>query len=219
MPPRPITLAKDEQLAIEGGLSVHVDSIVVEEIAASPDGTYPAGSGITLALVFAVKGVATPERRELSLLSAGYDSVREAWFDRHRFTVLAVEDPLGSARVRLVAERVTDRVRPGAPVVVKIARGGDVDLGPGARMTFVGHSHKNVEPGEQSPLMVAVEYMARGAPAERRERNVGSEDGPQRFEWRDYRFTILDYGYNDWMRLSIERLELEPVEPVVGGPG
>ena len=40
-----------------------------------------------------------------------------------------------------------------------------------------------------------------------------ADDRPQRWSWRDYRFTIAAHAYDAWMQLSIERLELEPASP------
>lgn len=205
---RSITLTKDQRLALEGGVSVHFSNVVVEEIAASPDGTYAAGSGITLALVF--EGVGRSARRELGLLSSGYTSTPAAWFDRMRITVVDVKDPHRNPRVELIAERVTDRVRPGAPIVVTLERGGEVVL-EGATMKFLGHSTKHIGPGEEAPLLVAVEYRDSSGHAERFEGHVGTEDRPRSFRWRDYQFTILEHAYDMMMKLSIERLELEDV--------
>lgn len=205
-----VPLVKDQRLALGGGVTVHFTDVVVEAIEASPDGAYPGGSGITLALIF--EGMGAPERREISLLSAGYASVPAAWFDRYRVTVTAVEDPLRAPRLRVVAERVGERVRPGAPRSVRVERGGEVAL-EDATMVFLGHSSKHSDGREPSPLMVAVEYRAPGGPPDRSERNVGADDRPQRWSWRDYRFTIAAHAYDAWMQLSIERLELEPVSP------
>lgn len=204
----PIVLASGQRLALGGGATVHFTGVVVEEIAASPDGNYPAGSGITLALIF--EGMGAAERREISLLSTGYDSVREAWFDRYRVTVVDVKDPLRDPKLEVIAERITDRVRAGAAISVRVERGADLALGT-ATMTFRGHSTKHIDQGELPPLMVAVEYRAPGAAPERFERNVGTEDRPQRWSWRDYRFTIVAHAYDAWMQLAIERLELAPV--------
>jgi hypothetical protein len=79
-------------------------------------------------------------------------------------------------------------------------------------MTFLGHSTKHIDAGESPPLMVAVEYQAPGAAPERFETNVGTDDHPQRWSWRDYLFTIDAHAYDAWMQLSITRLELEPVQ-------
>ncbi|MBZ5710132.1 hypothetical protein [Nannocystis pusilla] len=203
------TLAPDERLALGGGVTVHFSSVVVEQIAASPDGSYPAGSGVTLALIF--EGVGAPVSREISLLSPGYESVREAWFDRYRVRVVDVLDPTRAPRLVVVAEQVTDRVRPGEPLAVRAARGRDVDLET-ARMTFLGHSTRHIDAGESPPLMVAVEYHVLRAAPERLETNVGTDDErPRRWRWRDYLFTIDAHAYDAWMQLSIARLELEPV--------
>jgi len=203
-----VTLGRDQRLTLGGGVTVHFNDLIVEEIAASPDGHYPGGSGITLALIF--EGLGAPARREISLLSAGYDSVREAWFDHYRVTVVDVKDPLGDPQLAVIAERIGDRVRADASIAVRVERGAEIALGT-ATMTFHGHSSKHTREGEQSPLMVAAEYRAPGAPPERFERNVGTEDRPQRWSWRDYRFTIDSHAYDEWMQLSIERLELEPI--------
>lgn len=211
-PPRstapPISIAANQRLALGGGVTVHFTGVVVEEIAASPDDNYPGGSGITLALIF--EGMGAPQRREISLLSAGYDSVREAWFDHYRVTVVDVQGPLRAPQLEIFAERVTDRVRTGTPMAARIERGAHLELG-SATMTFHGHSTKHIDQGELPPLMVAVEYRAPGGPPERFEHNVGTEDRPQRWTWRDYRFTSVEHAYDAWMQLSIDRLELGPL--------
>ncbi|WAS91056.1 hypothetical protein [Nannocystis punicea] len=203
------TLAPNERLALGGGVTVHFSNVTVESIAASPDGSYPAGSGITLALIF--EGLGAPVSREISLLSAGYESVREAWFDRYRVEVVEVEDPTRAPRLVVVAEQVTERVRPGEPIAARVQRGGEVELG-STRMKFLGHSTKHIEAGEPPPLLVAVEYQPFRAAPERLETHVGTEERPQRWRWRDYLFTIEAQAFDAWLQLSIARLELEPVQ-------
>lgn len=202
------TLAPEQRLALGGGVTVHFKDVVVEDIAASPDGSYPAGSGVTSTLIF--EGSGEPVRREISLLSPGYTSVREAWFERTRVTVLDVKDPLRAPRLVVTAEQVSDRVRPGAPIVARVERGGELALG-AATFVFHGHTSKHIDAGERPPLLVAGEYRAPGAEPERFEINVGADDRPQQWSWRDYRFTITAHAYDAWMQLSIARLELEPV--------
>jgi hypothetical protein len=202
------TLTANERLPLGGGVTVHFKDVTVESIAASPDGSYPAGSGVTLALVF--EGMGAPVSREISLLSAGYESVREAWFERYRVEVVEIEDPTRTPRLVVVAEQVTDRVRAGAPRAVRVERGGEVELG-STRMRFLGHSTKHIDAGESPPLLVAVEYQPPRAEPERFETNVGTEAGPQRWRWRDYLFTIEAHAFDAWMQLSIARLELAPV--------
>ncbi|MFY0533879.1 hypothetical protein [Nannocystis pusilla] len=140
------TLAANQRLPLGGGVTVHFNNVTVESIAASPDGSYPAGSGITLALVF--EGMGAPVSREISLLSEGYESVREAWFDRYRVEVVEVLDPTRTPRLVVVAEQVTDRVRPGEARAVRVERGGEVELG-STRMRFLGHSTKHIDAGSR----------------------------------------------------------------------
>jgi hypothetical protein len=207
---RPTTLAPNQRLALGGGLTVHFSGVTVESIEASPDGSYPGGSGVTLMLVF--EGLAAPVRREISLLSAGYESMREAWLDLYRVEVLEVEDPTRAPRLVLFAQRVTDAVRPEQPLRVRVQRGGEVALG-STRMKFLGHSTKEIGADESPPLLVAVEYQPLRGEPERLETNVGTDAGPQRWRWRDYLFTIEAYAYDAWMELSIARLELAPGRP------
>ncbi|MBK8261677.1 MAG: hypothetical protein IPK80_10090 [Nannocystis sp.] len=203
----PTTLAPNQRLALGGGVTVRFSGVTVESIEASPDGSYPGGSGVTLVLVF--EGSAAPVRREISLLSAGYDSIREAWLDTYRVEVIEVEDPTRAPRLVLIAERVTDRVRPEQPLRVRVQRGGEVALG-STRMKFLGHSTKEIDAGESPPLLVAVEYQPLRGELERLETHVGADVNPQRWRWRDYLFTIDSYAYDAWMELSIARLELAP---------
>lgn len=206
-PAVPATIVEGERLALGGGAFVRFTSVVVEDIAASPDGVYPGGSGITLALVF--EGVGAPVRRAISLLSAGYQSVSTAWFEDRRVTVVAVEDPLRTPRVVLLAERATDRPRPGTPVVKRLVVGDELALD-GARIKFLGHSDKHVSKGPP-PILLALEIREGRAPPVRSESHVGTEDQPTSWSWHDYRFTILEHAYNATMRVSIDRLELEPL--------
>lgn len=203
-----ITLAQGQRIALGDGVTVRFTGVVVEAIEGSPDGAYPAGSGVTLALIF--EGIGAPERREISLLSAGYDSLREAWFDRFRVTVVEVKDPLRAPQLEVIAEQVSDRVRPGAPITARLEKGGELPLG-AATMTFRGHSTKIVGPGESQPLVVHVDYRAPGAPPESSSYNVGPSGEPRRWRWRDHQFTVTAHDYDTWMQLAIDRLELAPI--------
>lgn len=203
-----MTLAPNERLPLGGGVTVHFEGVTVESIEASPDGSYPGGSGITLMLIF--EGMGAPVRREISLLSAGYESVREAWFERWRVEVVEVEDPSRKPRLVVTAEQVTERVRPGQPIAARLQRGAEIELG-STRMKFLGHSTKQIEAGEAPPLLVALEYQPFRAEAERFELHVGTEARPQGWSWRDYRFNVEAQAYDAWVQLSIARLELEPV--------
>jgi hypothetical protein len=187
--------------------TIRHDGLVIEDIAASPDGAYPAGSGISLTLI--VEGGPSPIRRSVNLLSSGYTSRAAAWFGDIRVTLLDVKDPhKREARVELLVERITGDVVPGAPVLVRVAAGGTFELDADTRIEFLGNSTKTISKGDQPPLMVALRYLVAGEEPEKTEFNAGT--GPYAWDWRDRRFTIVDHAYDQWMQLKIERLRLTP---------
>ena len=213
-PPRPnLTLAREQRVPLQpgGAATLRYDNLVLEDIAASPDGSYPAGSGITLDLI--LDGGAAPQRVPLTLLSSGYRSRPSAWFGEFRVTLLDVKDPHRAPRVELALERVSARLRPGAPQVVRVDLGQSIALDDDIRVEFLGHSTKHIDKGEPPPLMVALRYHVPGEPPLSTEFNVGSDDRPQTWTWRDYHFTILASGYNAYMQLALARLQLDPATP------
>lgn len=213
-PPRPnLTLARDQRVPLQlgGTATLRYENLVLEDIAASPDGSYPAGSGITLDLI--LDGGATPERVPLTLLSSGYRSRPCAWFGEFRVTLIDVKDPHRAPRVELALERVSARTRPGAPQVVRVEVGQSIPLDDEVRVEFLGNSTKHIDPGEKPPLMVALRYHVPGEPPLSTEFNVGSDDKPQTWIWRDYHFTILASGYNASMQVAVARLQLDLATP------
>lgn len=189
-----------------GAATLRYDNLVIESIEASPDGNYPAGSGITLTLHR--DGGPGPLARQVSLLTPGYTSHAAAWFDDVRVTLLGVKDPHNKTpRVELQVERVTGEPL-GEPREVRTIKGGAIDLDVGARVEFLGNSTKSISAGEPPPLLVAVRYVVSGEEPETSEFNVGPDHSPQTWTWRDHRFTIIKYAYNEWMQLKIQRLRL-----------
>lgn len=189
-------------------LTLRYDNLVIESIEPSPDGNYPAGSGITLNLHR--EGGAPPLRRNVSLLSSGYTSRNAAWFDDVRVTLLDVKDPQQkSARVELLVERVTAEPA-GDAREVRVTRGQSLELAPDTRVEFLGNSTKEISAGERPPLLVAVRYLVSGEEPVSSEFNVGPDDTPQIWTWRDQRFTVLKYAYNEWMQVKVQRLRLAP---------
>lgn len=205
-----LVLTRDQRapLALGSTATIHYDGLVIEEIAGSPDGSYPGGSGISLTLV--VDGGPAPQRRSVSLLSTGYTSRRAAWFDDRRVTLLDVEDPYRQARVALLVERVTGDVLPGAPVEARVAVGGMVALDADTRVEFLGNSTKSISAGERPPLMIALRYHVAGEEPATTEFNAGTDDRALTWVWRDRRFTVTRYAYDEWMQLRIDRLRLAP---------
>ena len=213
-PPRPnLTLAREQRVPLQpgGAATLRYDNLVIEDIAASPDGSYPAGGAITLDLI--LDGGAAPQRVPLTLLSSGYRSRSSAWFGEFRVTLLDVKDTHRAPRVELALERVSARLRPGAPQVVRVELGQSIALDDDIRVEFLGHSTKHIDKGEPPPLMVALRYHVPGEPPLSTEFNVGSDDRPQTWTWRDYHFTILASGYNAYMQLVLARLQLDPATP------
>jgi len=206
-----LSLTRGQRVTLElgGSETLGFEDVVVESIEAGPSEAYPAGSGVSVTLI--VEGGRSPERRQVSLLSSGYRSHPVAWFGPYRVTLVDVKDPHRAAQVDLVVERVSERSLPGEPVVVRVEAGQSITLGDAARVEFLGHSTKHIDAGERPPLMVALKYHIPGEAPLSTEFNVGTDDRPQTWTWRDYRLTIVEYVYNAWMRVSVERLALDRV--------
>ena len=68
-----IELGKPVPVGDDVGTTITLTNYIVEAIAASPGGSYPAGSGTTLHITIA------GEPLQLTELSAGYESQRVAW--------------------------------------------------------------------------------------------------------------------------------------------
>lgn len=206
-----LVLARDQRapLFLGSTATIRYDGLAIEDIAASPDGAYPAGSGVSLTLI--VDGGAAPLRRGVNLLSPGYSSRAAAWFGDIRVTLLDVKDPYKKdVKVELRVERVTDEVLPETPVQVRVAAGGTIDLDAETQLEFLGNSTKTISKGDRAPLMVALRWLVAGEEPEKTEFNAGS--GPYGWDWRDRRFTIVAHAYNEWMQLKIERLRLAPAQ-------
>lgn len=213
--PTNVTLVEGQRVAIASDRTLRFDNLVIEEIAGSPDGSYPAGSGLTLALLVEVTGQAEPLRRTVSLLSAGYTSQREAWFDDYRVTLVDVQQPHAAARVALAVEQVSEHAPSGAPSVTRVERGQALPLDGQTTLVFVGNTPKHTSVGQALPLMLTVEYHVPGEDPDLKHMNLGDEHHPRPWIWRDFRFTIVEHAFDAWMRVSVERLQLKPV--VIGG--
>lgn len=215
VPPTNVTLVQGQRVAIASDRTLRFDNLVIEEIAGSPDGSYPAGSGLTLALLVEVTGQAEPLRRTVSLLSDGYTSQREAWFDDYRITLVDVQQPHNAARVALAVEQVSEHAPSGAPSVTRVERGQALPLDGQTTLVFVGNTTKRTSVGQALPLMLTVEYRVPGEEPDLKHMNLGDEHHPRPWIWRDFRFTIVEHAFDAWMRVSVERLQLRPA--AIGG--
>lgn len=86
---------------------------------------------------------------------------------------------------------------------VKLSRGQTVTLPDGVQLKFSGHSHKDVGPGDSSPLIIrGVLTRAGKQRGEEFSLNLYTEDG--RVFWLDevLGFELVDYEYDDWMRVK-----------------
>ena len=86
---------------------------------------------------------------------------------------------------------------------VKITRGATVTLPDGVALRFSGHSHKDIGPGESSPLIVYGAVTRAGAElAEEFSLNLHTEH--TRIFWLQdtLAFELVDHAYGEWMLLK-----------------
>lgn len=85
---------------------------------------------------------------------------------------------------------------------LRIRRGETVKLPGGVRLTFVGHGHKDGEPGDTSPLIIDGK-IATSANGKAEDFSVHLHTGHSRvFRVGDDRvFEVVSYAYDDWMEL------------------
>lgn len=86
---------------------------------------------------------------------------------------------------------------------VKIVRGATLRLPDGVALRFSGHSHKDIGPGESSPLMVSGAVTRAGeARAEEFSLNLHTEHSRIFWLQDELAFELVDYAYGEWMRLK-----------------
>lgn len=204
------SLALRESVRLGPKHQLRAQDIVVESIEASPDGSYPAGSGITVSLVMTRDTFELPF--ELSLLSAGYASHTVGWVEDHRFTLLGVEDPLGKPAVSLVVQRVINTKTDNPPDRGRISKDHPLTLHDGVEVTFLGHSHKRTHAGQTSPLMISLQWLAPDAKPVQDGTSLYPTKGDRSWRFRDRDVTLDDHRYGDWMDLTIQRLQLQRIE-------
>lgn len=79
-------------------------------------------------------------------------------------------------------------------------------------MRLSGHGHEHTRPGQRSPLMVTVDWLVSGHADERQNLSLGPDDDDMIWTWHDLRVTVDAHDYDDWMQLTVHRLELDRVE-------
>jgi hypothetical protein len=69
----------------------------------------------------------------------------------------------------------------------------------GVTLTFVGNSHKHMQEGDgPSPLLISAKLTAGG----KTEGVYGNVDGKEPFSLGKHVFSIVDYSYDDFMKLD-----------------
>ncbi len=79
------------------------------------------------------------------------------------------------------------------------------------QLRLVAHGHKIAVGGEASPLLVLVELRRAGDEWTRQDVALGPEKDSLGWSWRDFRVTLVDHLYGEWMDLRVECLALELV--------
>lgn len=102
--------------------------------------------------------------------------------------------------------------QPGHPLTIRpvmrsfvINRGETVQLAGGATLTFAGHSHKHVEAGSESPLIIEGTFTPAGGKADRFYASVRPEVGKPDshvFAVGDHYFELGEYEYGASMHLA-----------------
>jgi hypothetical protein len=87
--------------------------------------------------------------------------------------------------------------------VVTVKQGETVSF-PEFKMTFDSHSHKDVGPGSASPLIVYLHYLTPGRRQAFAATVAAEPSGAAKWSWKKYRFTLVAYEYNRWMKLMVE---------------
>lgn len=199
-PNNPVRLDQDNELRVQ--------SVVIESIEPSPDGAYPAGSGIDVEVVmqrgqYEVRGTMTS-------LSEGYTSRPIAWLEQYRVTLVDVADPHNAPKVSLLVERLSDGDATGEPHRGRLSKDTPITLSDGTELRFLGHSHKSVSAGMTSPLMISVAWAVPGYEAVDQHTSIET-DGERTFEWHDHVVKVVEWQYDDWMDVEIRGRKLERV--------
>ena len=80
-----------------------------------------------------------------------------------------------------------------------------IELEYGLKIRFDHHSHKTaLKEGVKSPLIIYMSYEYQGNTYEYLEHNsFPNNRHPWGWEWKELRFTVLEYEYNESMTLNV----------------
>lgn len=197
-------LRPDVPLTLDDGTTLMVEMVVAEQIEASPEGDYPAGSAISVPLV--LRRGSYEERASLLDITEGYDAQMVAWLAEYRVELVEVREFHRDPQVHLVIETVADTRTDAAPTRIRIERGQTVQLGETEALEFTGHGHKRTFEGQDSPLIISMRWHASGAEPVDHSVNLETSRGDRSWRFRDHEVTLREWEYDAWMELEVHAL-------------
>lgn len=141
-------------------------------------------------------------RADTVVLSLGGDQQtfvprRVIYLRGHRVELVRVE----GATVHVFVDRVTEQVE--ETRTLHLQRGDKVRLFDRVLFGFDRHGHKDVMPGQASPLILRVTFDGE-------EQSISLFPPKESsFAHQDLRFTLVKWAYDDFMDLTIDRMKLE----------
>jgi len=148
----------------------------------------------------AVSITAKPDYYEVSVYPAsgngGHDFGFRVDMKTGNISNLAVGTPVPNPESK---EGITQVVDYGQEFTV--LKGGEgVEFPDGFKFAFIGHSHKRTA-GEPSPLVIYASYVLKGKEAKKYVNIYYPKE--REWEWENYRFVLLGYGYDAYMQMKV----------------
>ncbi len=202
-------LVPGNAIALDHGTTLTAQSVVVETLEPSPDGAYPGGGAIEVALRLQ-RGQYVLDTSLLDI-TEGYTPRRVAWLEDFRVELVQVEDVHGAPKVHVVLETVSEQHTDAPGRRVRIERDQTVILDDGHRFEFLGHSHKRTFANQASPLIVHARWSLPGFEPLGDIASLQTSEDERTWRVRDVEVTLIDWDYDDWMELEIRHLRRTPV--------
>ncbi len=197
-----VWLSEGMSVGLAKGSRFEVASLSSDTSSSAPDG--PERSAVNLS------GRWGGEPVSLTRFANGLEpSAAEAWRGNASVTLVDVRTPArGPWEAGLAFTEWLDPGRTGR--TVRIERGRTVTFSPGASLVFEGHSHKSVDSGTESPLMVAVTYRVSGRATSAQVSLFPPHE--TRWQWQRWSFRLVDHEYGAWMKLEVHELTPRALE-------
>lgn len=209
---RTIELKRGKRVEVhhEIGVIFVLKHVVVEQIAASPDGKYPAGSGVCVTLQLE-DGYGHAGEEELCRLTPPYGFREFMYFQGRRIRWVDLRSPLREPILVLEVQKLSPKDYDALGTFV-LDRGKPVVIDDDMTVTLAAHGHKRTRPGKRSPLILTLDYTQRGketASGIREKIWLGDES---RSSWHRgrYRFELVDNSYNRSTKVTVRRARDAP---------